>query len=212
MSIWKNFLSVSLLLFMFQSAFAIMPPTQPTILVWGDSLSAAYGIPVEKGWVKLLEEKLGTDFKVINGSISGETSSGGLARLPEALTKHRPQYILLELGANDGLQGKTVKQMQENLDQMIQMAQLANAKVILLGIHLPPNYGSAYTTEFDKAYQALADKYDLPFVPFLLEGVALDFNLMQDDGLHPKAEAQAKILEHIWPTLEEALALKSKKS
>lgn len=174
----------------------------PTVLVWGDSLSAAYGIAIEDGWVALLQKRLGDDFKVINGSISGETTDGGLSRLPEALKTHQPNYLLIELGANDGLRGLATERLQANLDNMIRLAKDANAKVVLIGIHLPPNYGMAYTERFDKVYQDLAKEYELAFIPFLLEGVALDFDLMQADGLHPTAAAQPKILDHVWQTLE----------
>lgn len=180
------------------------PPPQ-TVLVWGDSLSAAYGIPVEKGWVSLLQAKLGDAYKVINGSISGETTDGGLTRLPDALRTHQPQFVLIELGANDGLRGLPVGRMQDNLDKMIKLVGEAKAKTVLIGIKLPPNYGMAYTEQFDKVYADLASQYSLPLIPFLLEGVALDYKLMQEDGLHPTAEAQPLILEHVWKTLEPAL-------
>lgn len=198
-------LFLSFMLFSFQPASAIMPPSKTTILVFGDSLSAAYGIPVEKGWVQLLQEKLGENFQVANASISGETTSGGLSRLLASVSALKPHYLLLELGANDGLQGKPIKEIQANLEQMIKLATQESVKVILIGIHLPPNYGASYTEQFDQVYKALAEQYKLPFVPFLLEGVATDFNLMQADGLHPTAAAQPKILEHLWPTLEPVL-------
>lgn len=207
MSFWKLLTSLSLswMLFSFQTAAAIMPPTKTTVLVWGDSLSAAYGIPVEQGWVSLLQTKLGAEFQVVNASISGETTSGGLERLPAALVAIKPHYVIIELGANDGLQGKPITVLQDNLDKMIQQAIDAPAEVILIGIHLPPNYGLSYTEKFDQVYKDLADKYKLNFIPFLLEGVATDFNLMQADGLHPTAEAQPKILDHLWPSLEPVL-------
>ncbi|TXH68778.1 MAG: arylesterase [Thiothrix sp.] len=207
MNPWKLLITLflSLSLFSFQPASAIMPPSKTTILVFGDSLSAAYGIPVEKGWVTLLQEKLGENFHVANASISGETTSGGLSRLLASLSAIKPHYLLLALGANDGLQGKPIKELQANLEQMIKLATEENVKVILIGIHLPPNYGASYTEQFDKVYKDLAEQYQLSFIPFLLEGVATDFNLMQADGLHPTAEAQPKILEHIWPTLEPVL-------
>lgn len=177
----------------------------PTLLVWGDSLSAAYGIPVEKGWVSLLQEKLGDNYRVVNGSISGETTAGGLTRLPDALKQHQPAYVLLELGANDGLRGIDLPTMRSNLEQMIKLAQAANAKVVLIGIKLPPNYGTAFTEKFEATYAGLATQYALPIVPFLLEGVAEDWDLMQADGLHPTAEAQPKVLETVWQVLEGVL-------
>ncbi len=176
-----------------------------TVLVWGDSLSAAYGIPVESGWVNLLQTKLGSHFKVVNGSISGETTVGGLTRLPDALALHKPDYVLLELGANDGLRGLSPTVMQENLQKMIELSQQANASTVLIGIKIPPNYGPAYTQKFEQVFIDLAAEYKLAFVPFLLEGVALDYTLMQADGLHPTAEAQTLVLEHLWPTLEPVL-------
>ena len=136
------------------------PPTK--ILVWGDSLSAAYGIPVDKGWVNLLQQKLQNNAVINNGSISGETTAGGLTRLPAALQTYQPDYVLLELGANDGLRGIKTDTMQANLEQMIQLAQQAKAKVVLLGIKLPPNYGSAYTQKFEAVYTNLAKQYNLP--------------------------------------------------
>jgi acyl-CoA thioesterase-1 len=196
-----------------QVASGYKEPMPPVVLIWGDSLSAAYGIPVEQGWVELLQPKLGLDYKVVNGSISGETTDGGLSRLPEHLKNYKPSVVVIELGANDGLQGKSTARMQENLEAMIKLAQEANAQVVLVGIHLPPNYGVDYTEKFDKVYKDLAEQYKLPFVPFLLEGIATDFSLMQADGLHPTAEAQSKVLENVWPILEPVIAAeKAKKS
>ncbi|WP_311196198.1 arylesterase [Thiothrix winogradskyi] len=176
-----------------------------TLLVWGDSLSAAYGIPVEKGWVSLLQTKLGDHYKVVNGSISGETTAGGLTRLPEALKQHDPDYVLLELGANDGLRGIDLPTMRRNLEQMITLSQAADTKVILLGIQLPPNYGTTFTEKFSATYTDLAKQYTLPLLPFLLDGIAENWDLMQADGLHPTAEAQPQILENVWKVLEAAL-------
>jgi len=173
-----------------------------SVLVWGDSLSAAYGIPQEKGWVSLLQEKYKDQLDIVNGSISGETTQGGLSRLPQALKLHKPTLLLLELGANDGLRGIQTKVMQENLQKMIEMSQAEDVKVVLLGIRIPLNYGFVYTQKFEKVYVDLAEKYDLPLLPFLLETVALDFDLMQADGLHPTADAQPKVLEHVLTLLE----------
>ncbi len=175
------------------------------VLVWGDSLSAAYGIPVDKGWVSLLQEQYKDELDIINGSISGETTQGGLSRLPEALALHKPTLLLLELGANDGLRGIQTEIMQENLQQMIVMSQEAGAKVALLGIRIPLNYGFTYTQKFEKVYVDLAEKFELPLLPFLLETVALDFDLMQSDGLHPTADAQPKVLEHVMTMLKSVL-------
>jgi acyl-CoA thioesterase-1 len=187
------------------SATVVMAADAPTVLVWGDSLSAAYGIPVDKGWVNLLQEKLSDNYRVVNGSISGETSAGGLTRLPEALKTHQPAYLLLELGANDGLRGIDLPTMRSNLEAMLKLAQAANAKVILLGIQLPPNYGSTFTEKFAAIYTDLAKQYNAQLVPFLLDGVADNWDLMQADGLHPTAEAQPKVLENVWKVLETVL-------
>lgn len=179
------------------------PPTK--ILVWGDSLSAAYGIPVDKGWVNLLQQKLQNNAVINNGSISGETTAGGLTRLPAALQTYQPDYVLLELGANDGLRGIKTDTMQGNLEQMIQLAQQAKAKVVLLGIKLPPNYGSAYTQKFEAVYTNLAKQYNLPLVPFLLDGIAQNWDLVQADGVHPTAAAQPIVLDNVWKVLQSVL-------
>lgn len=179
------------------------PPTK--ILVWGDSLSAAYGIPVDKGWVNLLQQKLQNNAVINNGSISGETTAGGLTRLPAALQTYQPDYVLLELGANDGLRGIKTDTMQGNLEQMIQLAQQAKAKVVLLGIKLPPNYGSAYTQKFEAVYTNLAKQYNLPLVPFLLDGIAQNWDLVQADGVHPTAAAQPMVLDNVWKVLQSVL-------
>lgn len=188
------------------SATVVMAAEAPTVLVWGDSLSAAYGIPVEKGWVNLLQTKLGDKYKVVNGSISGETSAGGLTRLPDALKEHKPAYLLLELGANDGLRGIDLPTMRSNLEQMVKLAQETKAKVVLIGIKLPPNYGATFTEKFAATYTDLAKQYTLPLVPFLLEGVADNWDLMQADGMHPIADAEPKVLENVWKVLAEVLA------
>ncbi|ERS87699.1 hypothetical protein Q671_01845 [Halomonas sp. PBN3] len=174
---------------------------RPTLLVMGDSLSAAYGIEADAGWVSLLQARLDGKARVVNASISGETSSGGAARLPELLGQHAPDIVLLELGGNDGLRGLPPGQFQANMRRMVEASQEAGAEVLLLGIDIPPNYGQAYRDAFTGVYHRLADDYDLPLVPFLLEGVALEETLMQDDGIHPTAAAQPVILENVWPTL-----------
>jgi len=170
---------------------------QLTVLVWGDSLSAAYGIPVEKGWVNLLQEKYGNDLNVVNGSISGETTQGGLSRLPDALALHKPDLVLLELGANDGLRGIKTTVMQENLKAMIELIKAANSEQVMLGIRIPLNYGFTYTQKFEQVYVDLTKQFEIPFLPFLLESVALDYDLMQRDGLHPTADAQPKVLADV---------------
>lgn len=175
------------------------------ILVWGDSLSAAYGIPVDKGWVNLLKDKLGDDYEVINGSISGETSQGGLSRITSALQTHTPDLVILELGANDGLRGISPQVTKHNLGQIIQQSKESNANIMLLGIKIPPNYGVAFTQRFDAQFVELANEYKLPFIPFFLSKLIGDINLFQADQLHPTIEAQPIILETILPVLREAL-------
>lgn len=179
-----------------------------TIVVFGDSLSAAYGIQPSTGWVALLDNKLkqqNSDYKVINTSISGETTSSGLSRFNQMLVTHKPDIIMLELGANDGLRGLSLSEMQSNLNSMISKAKASKATVILLGMKIPPNYGMQYTQKFSAIYTNLASKYQLNLVPFFLDGVAGHPNLILDDGLHPSAAAQPQLLENIWPTLKPLL-------
>jgi len=180
----------------------------PVILVVGDSLSAAYGIRLEQGWVSLLQRRLeaeGYGYRVVNASTSGETTGGALARLPRALERHRPAIVVLELGANDGLRGLPISQVRANFDAMLQLSRAAGARILLIGMHIPPNYGPAYTSAFDSMYRELAPADDPPLVPFLLDGVALDDSLMQADGLHPNAAAQPRLLDTVWPKLKPLL-------
>ena len=174
----------------------------PSLLVMGDSLSAAYGIEREEGWVSLLAERLEGEANVINASISGETTSGGLQRFSDILGQQQPDIVLLELGGNDGLRGLAPNQMQANLASMIEQSQEAGAQVLLLGIDIPPNYGQAYRDAFTGVFHSLAEKYDISLVPFLLEDIALNDALMQSDGIHPTADAQPIILDNVWPELE----------
>ena len=180
----------------------------PSILVVGDSLSAGYGIELRDGWVALLQQRLtrqGYPYTVVNASISGDTTAGGRARLAGALKRHHPQIVILELGANDGLRGLPLRETRANLEAMIKAAQSAGARVLLIGMQLPPNYGPDYTGKFRAIYQELAQRYNLSLVPFLLEGVALTPKLMQPDGLHPRAAAQPRLLDNVWPYLEQLL-------
>ncbi len=181
----------------------------PVILVLGDSLSAGYGIPAEQGWVNLLQRRLterGFPHQVINASISGDTTSGGLSRLPTALERHRPALVILELGANDGLRGQPPMAMATNLGRMIELSRQAGARVVLAEMRIPPNYGPLYTQKFQATFGELAQRHQIPLVPFLLDGVAGNPALIQDDGLHPRAEAQPRILDNVWPALEPLLA------
>jgi acyl-CoA thioesterase I len=179
-----------------------------TILVFGDSLSAAYGIRSEQGWVPLLAQRLhaqGYGYQVVNASVSGETSGGGLERLPRALQLHTPAIVILELGANDGLRGLPVSAMHDNLARMVELSQAAGARVLLAGIRIPPNYGPRYTEEFTRVFPELTQQYHVPLVPFLLEKVALDPALMQEDGMHPNPAGEPLILDTLWPYLKPLL-------
>ncbi|GHB25362.1 arylesterase [Salinicola rhizosphaerae] len=198
--------TVWVLLMLCLVALSTMPGVShaSTVLVMGDSLSAAYGIDPAAGWVNLLKKRLGSEDDVVNASISGETTSGGSARLPDLLRQYHPDIVLLELGGNDGLRGLSPQQMQVNLGKMIERSQSASARVLLLGIEVPPNYGPAYTDAFRGVFTQLASDYGVPLVPFLLKGVDLD-TMLQDDGIHPTAEAQPIILETVWSRLEPLL-------
>jgi acyl-CoA thioesterase I len=179
-----------------------------TILVFGDSLSAAFGIQPEQGWVALLTQRLraqGYGYQVVNASVSGETSDGGLERLPRALQLHRPEMVILELGANDGLRGLPVTAIHANIEHMVLLSQAAGAKVLLVGIRIPPNYGPRYTESFARIFPELARQYHLPLVPFLLEGVALNPARMQADGMHPNAAGEPPILDTVWRYLQPLL-------
>lgn len=181
---------------------------QPVILVLGDSLSAGYGVAVDSTWVALLQRRLasqGYDYRVVNASVSGETTGGARSRLPRALELHRPQVVVLELGGNDGLRGLPLRQVRENFENLIEQAQATGAKVVLVGMRMPPNYGAAYADQFHALYGELARKYRTPLVAFFLEGVAVDERLMQADGIHPNAQAQPRLLENLWPALKSTL-------
>jgi acyl-CoA thioesterase-1 len=175
-----------------------------TILVVGDSLSAGYGVDPQETWVSLLSDRLaekGYGYRVVNASISGDTTNGGLKRLPRALELHQPSLVIIGLGGNDGLRGLPVKGMRENLAQMIELSRTAGAKVVLLGILIPPNYGRAYEEAFAGVYPTLAEEYGVPLVPFFMEGVALNAEMMQADGIHPNSAAQPRLLDNVWPAL-----------
>jgi len=177
--------------------------------VFGDSLSAAYGIPASQGWAALLQQRLqreGYPHVVVNASISGETSAGGLARLPAALGQHQPAIVLLELGANDGLRGLPVKAMRGNLEKMLQLSRQAGARPVLFEMRIPANYGVAYGNSFSASFSELSRSSRTPLVPFFLASIALDPAQFLDDGLHPAAAAQPRLLDAVWPTLKPLLA------
>jgi len=181
-----------------------------SIVVLGDSISAAYGMDAKKGWVSLLQQKLSQQnsaYTIFNESISGDTSAGGLARIDKALSQHKPELVLLELGANDGLRGLSPQQMKQNLAEIIHRSQQAGAKVLLLSMRIPPNYGKRYVEMFYNIYPQLAKERNIPFVPFILEEVALIKEMMQKDGLHPNTKAQPVIADKIWQYLQPILEL-----
>ncbi len=174
------------------------------MLVLGDSLSAAYGMPVEQGWVALLEQRLQDlrpGIRLENASISGETTSGGLARLPALLERHQPDLVILELGANDGLRGTPLSVLERNLEALVTRSQAAGAQVLLLGMRLPPNYGQRYADAFARTFVTVAERYQLAAHPFFLDGVGGNPALTQADGLHPNREAQPRLLENVWPLI-----------
>jgi acyl-CoA thioesterase I len=190
------------------SVHATAVEREPVILVVGDSLSAGYGVPVDATWVALLQQRLaaqGYGYRVVNASISGDTTGGARARLPRALELHNPAVVVLELGGNDGLRGLPLRQVRENFQFLIERVQAADAKVVLVGMRMPPNYGAAYADAFHALYGELARRYDTPLVGFFLDGVALDEKLMQGDGIHPTAAAQPRLLDNLWPALQKVL-------
>jgi acyl-CoA thioesterase I len=181
---------------------------RPTILVFGDSLSAGYGIDVDQSWTSLLQARLGSqgyEHQVVNASISGETTEGGATRIDSALENFDPSVVVIALGGNDGLRGFPPARIQENLGTMITASRDSGAEVVLLGIRIPPNYGQRYTQAFEQVYRDLATEHDLPWIEFFMDGVALNEELMQDDGIHPNAEAQPVLLDNAWPAISAAL-------
>lgn len=182
---------------------------QNTMLILGDSLSAAYGVPSDTAWVQLLRNRLSnnglTDWQVINASISGETTDGGARRLPKLLEENDPEVVIIELGGNDGLRGFPPDVIESNLGSMIEQVQESGARAVLVGMQIPPNYGPRYTEMFANIYPKLSDRYDVALVPFFLEGIYNQEGLMQDDGIHPTEKAQPKLLENVWPVIKPAL-------
>jgi len=181
----------------------------PTLLVMGDSISAAYGMELGQGWVALLKKRLELthpNWRVVNGSISGETTAGGLRRLPALMTTHRPSIVLIELGGNDGLRGYPINQLQNNLLALVQAAEAGGAKAIIAEMEIPPNFGSRYTTLFRESFATVAGKTNAALIPFVLAGIATNPALMQADGIHPTQQAQSTILDNVWPYIEQAIA------
>jgi acyl-CoA thioesterase-1 len=203
----RNLILCLLLVFPGLVSVAAAPPASSRpILVLGDSLSAAYHIAPESGWVVLLAQRLQQQNpqkprNVVNASVSGETTAGSLARLPKLLAQDKPALVLIELGANDGLRGLAVEQIRANLERILKTCREADAKIILIGIEMPINYGPQYRDGLRAMYRDIAQEFNAPLVPFLLEGVASDPALMQDDGLHPLAAAESKVLDNVWPII-----------
>lgn len=196
------------LLFLLLLCPAALAAEEPRILVLGDSLSTGYGLSTDQTWVNLLQTRLNTSghpLEVVNASISGDTTRGGLARLPRALKIYQPGIVIIELGGNDGLRAIPISEIRRNMDGMIQLAQKSGASVLVAGIRLPPNYGPDYTTRFHTTLETTAKEHSAAFVPFILENVALEPGMMQRDGIHPTAAAQGRILNNIWPYLEQLI-------
>ncbi|PPB87100.1 arylesterase [Acinetobacter soli] len=211
MQLYNMFLNGKWTKWLIIGSFSIMPfaVSAKTILVVGDSLSAGYGINPEQGWVALLQKRLDQDdpkrHKVINASVSGETTSGALARLPKLLQTYKPQVMIVELGGNDALRGQPPQLIRANLEKLVQQGQAAQAKVVLFGMKIPPNYGTAYSQAFENNYKVVSQKYKVKLLPFFLEGVAGNKTLMQKDQIHPNAKAQSILLKTAYPYVKGAL-------
>ena len=180
----------------------------PTVLIFGDSLSAGYGIEVDQSWAALLQsrlESLGYEHRVVNASISGETTEGGATRIGPALERFDPELVILELGGNDGLRGFPPERLRDNLEKIVRTAKESGAAVVLLGIRIPLNYGPRYTEAFENTFREVAAAQEIPWIEFFMEGVALNEALMQDDGIHPNAEAQPLLLDNAWPIIEQSI-------
>ncbi len=202
-------LKIALLFVLFSFApICAFAQAGPAIIVLGDSLSAAYGMEISQSWPSLLQERLtenGYAYRVFNSSITGDTTQGGLARLPRLLEKHQPGIVILELGGNDGLRGLPIEVTNQNLSSMIEQSQSAGASVILAEMRIPPNYGRTYTEKFNSMFTILTTQYGIALLPFLLQDIALEPGLMQSDGIHPTASAQPLILDQVWVFLQPLL-------
>ncbi|AZP30266.1 MULTISPECIES: arylesterase [Acinetobacter] len=205
----KSFLIGSKSIMLISLSMLPMLVSAKTILILGDSISAGYGIDPKQGWVQLLQKRLDQQYpkqhKVVNASVSGETTSGALARLPKLLQTYKPNVVVIELGGNDGLRGQPPQMIQKNLDQLIQLSQKQKAKVILFGMKIPPNYGAAYSKAFENNYKVVSQKYQVKLLPFFLDGVAGQKQLMQNDLIHPNVQAQSKLLNLAYPYIKGAL-------
>ncbi|SPL70210.1 Esterase TesA precursor [Acinetobacter stercoris] len=180
-----------------------------TIMILGDSVSASFGINPDQAWVNLLQQRLNQQYpkqhRVVNASVSGETTSGALARLPKLLQTHKPDIVVIELGGNDGLRGQPPQMIQKNLENLVKLSQKADAKVILFGMKIPPNYGTAYSTAFENNYKIISQKYNIKLLPFFMQGIAGNKNFMQQDLIHPNAQAQKILLDNAYPYIKSAL-------
>ncbi|EOE2460471.1 arylesterase [Acinetobacter baumannii] len=206
---YKSYLFGSKSLLLISLSMLPMFVSAKTILILGDSISAGYGIDPKQGWVQLLQKRLDQQYpkqhKVVNASVSGETTSGALARLPKLLQTYKPEVVVIELGWNDGLRGQPPQMIQKNLSQLIQLSQKQKAKVILFGMKIPPNYGTAYSKAFENSYKTVSQKYQVKLLPFFLDGVAGQKQLMQNDLIHPNTQAQSKLLNLAYPYIKGAL-------
>ncbi|AIL74922.1 arylesterase [Acinetobacter baumannii] len=206
---YKSYLFGSKSLLLISLSMLPMFVSAKTILILGDSISAGYGIDPKQGWVQLLQKRLDQQYpkqhKVVNASVSGETTSGALARLPKLLQTYKPEVVVIELGGNDGLRGQPPQMIQKNLSQLVQLSQKQKAKVILFGMKIPPNYGTAYSKAFENNYKTVSQKYQVKLLPFFLNGVAGQKQLMQNDLIHPNAQAQSKLLNLAYPYIKGAL-------
>lgn len=206
---YKSFLIGSKSIMLISLSMLPMLVSAKTILILGDSISAGYGIDPKQGWVQLLQKRLDQQYpkqhKVVNASVSGETTSGALARLPKLLQTYKPNVVVIELGGNDGLRGQPPQMIQKNLDQLIQLSQKQKAQVILFGMKIPPNYGAAYSKAFENNYKVASQKYQVKLLPFFLDGVAGQKQLMQNDLIHPNSQAQSKLLNLAYPYIKGAL-------
>jgi acyl-CoA thioesterase-1 len=204
-SFMRSLVTSLAVIFFFVASASQAANGNPTILIVGDSLSSGYGVEAEQSWVALLENRLteeGYGYRVVNASISGDTTSGGLRRLPRAIEQHEPGIVIIELGGNDGLRGTPIHVIRRNLGAMIETAEQGGARIVLAGMQMPPNYGAGYTDDFQGLYEDLADNFGIALIGFFMDGVALDPDRMLPDQIHPNAAGQPVLLDNVWPVLE----------